>query len=115
VTRSAAARAEVADFDRARKGASALIARVCSMMGGCDVFMDSEWRKLNWRVFGGERGSAMVVSECLFGCLFRSGRCSSSLSLRPNSDIRLPLSPPLIAIINSHSTDLLSANDYTHL
>jgi hypothetical protein len=42
VTRSAAARAEVADFDRARKGASALIARVCSMVNACDVLMDLE-------------------------------------------------------------------------
>jgi hypothetical protein len=34
VTRSAAARAEVADLERARNGASALMARVCSMVGG---------------------------------------------------------------------------------
>lgn len=38
MTRSAAARAEVADFDRARNGASALIARLCSMMD--DVMFD---------------------------------------------------------------------------
>jgi len=33
VTRSAAARGELADFDKARKGSSAFIARCCSMRG----------------------------------------------------------------------------------
>lgn len=32
-TRSAAARGELADFDKARKGSSAFIARCCSMRG----------------------------------------------------------------------------------
>ena len=37
VTKSAAARGEVADFDNARNGARALMARVCSMMGVSDA------------------------------------------------------------------------------
>lgn len=59
VTRSAAARGELADLERARKGSRALRARVCSMTSNFEV---APGLQSNGGVVSGDCGSSAVQS-----------------------------------------------------
>lgn len=73
MTRSAAARGEFADLERARKGSSALRARVCSMLGcGC------------WARF--ELGLLGELVEVVCGGWILVNSEASCLAIPPRSD-----------------------------